>query len=146
MQWVAVIKGCLVTGGGVRISGEIMNLRYSYGVCENGRSRGCERGKNEIFSHPRKNNVSHPCEHIFFPMLSFQRLERLHGNQDPCGSVCGFLISGVLSLSSKLSLYALEPIVPIARVLWFFLTLIRVQHLHYHHGCRCRLTNHWNSR
>ena len=29
----------------MRISGEIMNLRYSYGGCENGRSRGCERGK-----------------------------------------------------------------------------------------------------
>jgi len=47
-----------------------MNLRYSYGGCENGRSRGCERGKNEIFSH-RKNNVSHPCEHIFFRWVLF---------------------------------------------------------------------------
>ncbi|KAK3808520.1 MAG: hypothetical protein J3Q66DRAFT_77156 [Benniella sp.] len=43
---------------------------------------------------------------VWRPMLSFQRLERLHENQDPCGSVCGFLISGVLSLSSKLSLYS----------------------------------------
>ena len=51
---------------GMRISGEIMNLRYSYGGCENGRSRGCERGKNELFSHPRKNNVPHPCENNIF--------------------------------------------------------------------------------
>jgi len=42
---VAVIKGCLVTGGGVRISGEIMNLRYSYGGCENGRHGGVREAK-----------------------------------------------------------------------------------------------------
>ena len=41
----------------VRTSGEIMNLRYSYG--------GCERGKMR-YSHTRKNNVSHPCEHNIF--------------------------------------------------------------------------------
>ena len=59
--YLFVDKSRLFAGNpcGMRISGEIMNLRYSYG--------GCERGKNELFSHPRKNNVPHPCENNIFP-------------------------------------------------------------------------------